>query len=225
MRRGTLALSALLPTLVAAACGNGSGTAPVPSTPKPIASASAPKPVAADKQLCGRVCTIQTRCEGNFEACTQRCLPIVRVLESDVAESMAKCVETNAPQKCVEGTDGLAKRKQLVNKCTVDATKGREDQAKINIELFAKAYCDATSTCGTDTGSFSPATCLGQAKGSILSTQGDSSGGLYGSLRPSKVDDIVGCMKGPCEKREKEAAPDLGRCLDEVLAKAAEVGP
>jgi len=160
-----------------------------------------------------------------METCTQKCLPIVRVLEADIGESMVKCIETNGAGKCDEGEEGIAKRKKLVGTCVVDVTKDKVEQARINIDLFSKAFCDATKTCGNESGTFSPSTCLGSAKGSIMDTQYEYSGGLYGALRPSKVDDIVACMKGPCEKRRKEAAQDLDRCLDEVLAKAADAAP
>ncbi len=204
-------------------CGN---PAPKPSaTPTPMSSASvaAPKP-AEDERLCGRVCAAQAKCGAPKEPCVRRCLPIARVLQSDVVEAMVACVETKSPPACDNTETGQKARARLVGQCTVEATEIKREEASANVDLFAKAHCDRTKECGVE-GLFSPAECAGRARDAIRKTEeaGTGSLALYGALRPSSVDGIVACIKGSsCDKRSTDAAEELGSCLDAVLASAAE---
>ena len=210
-------------SIVAAfACGGGQQTSGPASTPTITAtSSSAPTTTVADdaKAICARVCAVQTKCGGDVEACGMRCMPIARVLLPEVVVKMVECAESNAPKSC-DGDDAEA-RKHLIGKCVVDATQMHMDAAKDTIALLAKAICDRDGSCGVPS-SGGPAECLGRARGEIMSTEGESSGGLYGSLRPSKIDELVACLGGPCDQRQPQADAEVERCLDAVLAKAAE---
>jgi hypothetical protein len=202
------------------ACGaSNTGAPPTTPTITPTSSSTAEKPADDAKAICARVCSVQTKCGGDVSACTMRCLPIARVLLPEVVVKMVECAETNAPATC-QGDD-LEKRKHLIGKCVVDATQIHLEEAKSTIALLAKAFCDRNASCGTPSPS-SPSECLGEARGSIMSTEGESSGGLYGSLRPSKIDELVSCLGGPCDQRQPQADAEVERCLDAVLAKAAE---
>lgn len=208
---------------LAVACSGGTKPAVSPVTATSSASSSSSAASKEDlRPICQRVCTVQTKCGGNLAACNGKCMPIARVLLPQVLEQMVVCVEQKASAKCGDSPEEIEARKHLVGACVLEATKGHDEQARANIALFAKAFCDRAQTCGSATGSFNVGECLGSAKGSILQTEGESSGGLYGSLRPSKLDEMIGCLGAPCEERKQEAADDLERCLDATLAKAAE---
>ncbi|MGZ3449140.1 MAG: hypothetical protein ACXWUG_15605 [Polyangiales bacterium] len=206
------------------ACG---GTTPA-KTVAPVASGSASAtssapPVAADVAVCTRVCAVQTRCGGDAGSCRSRCMPIARTLAGDVLESLVSCVEKKASPTCEPGDAGTAARKQLVRTCTIEATQAKAEDAKANVDLFANAYCDRSQTCGVEGGSFVKSNCLGKARGAILATVSEGQGGLLGSLRPSKVDEMVKCISNAkCEGRKSDADEELSRCLDEILASAAE---
>ena len=203
------------------ACSGGQ-TSGGPSTVPTISAASssvAEKPADDAKAICARVCAVQTKCGGDVSACSMRCLPIARVLLPEVVVKMVECAETNAPATC-EGDD-IEKRKHLIGKCVVDATQIHLAEAKDTIALLAKAICDRDASCGVPS-SEGPAECLGHRRGEIMSTEGESSGGLYGSLRPSKVDELVACLGGPCDQRQPQGDAEVERCLDTLLAKAAE---
>lgn len=173
--------------------------------------------------ICQRVCAVQTKCGGDPKACTMKCMPIARILLPDVLEQMVGCVEKRAPPSCDD--DAVSARKRLIGACVVEATQTKAEAARDNIALFAKAFCDRTKTCGSNTGVVSASECLGEARGAIMSTEGDASGGLYGSLRASKLDELLACLAGPCEQRKEHADEEVERCLNEVLAKAAETSP
>lgn len=203
-------------------CGN---PAPKPvATPAPAPSTSAaPTKLAEDEQLCGRVCAAQAKCGSPKDPCVQRCLPIARVLQTDVVEAMVACVEKHSPPVCDNTEEGQKVRARLVGKCTVEATEIKRDEASANVDLFAKATCDRTKECGVE-GTFSQAECMGRSRDSIRKTEESGTGSLalYGALRPSSVDAIVACIKGnACDKRTADAAEELGTCLDAVLASAA----
>lgn len=150
-------------------------------------------------------------------------MPIARTLAGDVLESLVSCVEHKASPTCEAGDTGVAARKQLVRTCTIEATEAKVENAKANVDLFANAYCDRSSVCGVEGGSFVKSNCLGKARGSILASVSEGQGGLLGSLRPSKVDEMVRCISNAkCEGRKGDADEELSRCLDEILASAAE---
>jgi hypothetical protein len=210
-----------------AACGPGKG--PNGPPPPPSTSASTSASTATEDSggpVCKRVCTVQTKCSKDvahdLEACTMKCLPIARVLDAEVLDHMVSCVEKKSPATCDDSDAGVAARKHLIGSCVIEATEARVEQARENISLFAKAFCDRTASCGSATGAISPSECLGEAKGQIMSTEGDSSGGLYGSFRPEKVDEMLLCLAGPCDQRKERADEDVERCLTGVLVKAAE---
>ncbi|MBI2392880.1 MAG: hypothetical protein HYV09_25065 [Deltaproteobacteria bacterium] len=222
-----LALTASAP----AACGN---AAPPPATPGPAASTApsptatpALAPLAREDALCGRVCAAQAKCGAPKEPCVRKCLPIARVLQTDVVEAMVACVEKKSPPVCDNTEAGVKVRARLVGECTLEATEIKRAEAGTNVDLFAKAHCDRTQECGV-AGVFSKAECMGRARDSVRKTEEAGSGSiaLYGALRPSSVDAIVTCIKGsPCDKRSSDAAEELGTCLDAVLASAAEPKP
>jgi len=173
--------------------------------------------------LCGRVCAAQAKCGAPKDPCVRRCLPIARVLQTDVVEAMVACVEKKSPPTCDNTESGQKARARLVGQCTVEATEIKREEAGTNVDLFSKATCDRTKECGV-VGVFSQAECMGRSRDSIRKTEeaGTGSLALYGALRPSAVDGIVSCIKGsPCDKRSTEAAEELGTCLDAVLASAA----
>ncbi|GAC1534966.1 MAG: hypothetical protein NVS3B10_28380 [Polyangiales bacterium] len=210
-----------------AGCGPGGGgparTASAASA-APAASTSASAASADDgAPICKRVCAVQTKCGGDASACAMRCLPIARVLLPEVLERMVACVEHKAPAKCEDGEAAADARRHLVGACVVEATAQRMPEARDTIALFAKAYCDRSAGCGT-IGTVSPNQCIGSARGEIMSTEGEASGGLYGSMRPSRVDAMLACLGAPCDVRLQHADEDVDRCLNAVLAKAAE-GP
>jgi hypothetical protein len=211
-------------TALFVACG---GTTPAKSV-TPVASGSASTsstapPVSSDVAICTRVCAVQTRCGGDPTSCRTRCMPIARTLAGDVLESLVSCVEQKAPKECEPGDTGVAARKQLVRTCTIEATQAKAEGAKANVDLFANAFCDRSQVCGVEGGSFVKSNCLGKARGSILATVSEGQGGLLGSLRPSKVDEMVKCIaNAKCEGRKADADEELSRCLDEILASAAE---
>lgn len=222
--RPLLPVTSLTVALVVFACGPSNkpaqGPRPAASASASGSSASAPPP-AKDVAVCTRVCAVQTRCGGDPATCRARCMPIARTLTGDVLEAMVTCVETKASPTCEPGEAGATARRKLVGACTLDATKGKEDEARANVELFASAYCERTQQCGVE-GTFVKMTCMGKAKGTILNTE-TQGGSLYGALRPTKVDEIVKCLRdAPCENRKGEADEELERCLDAALASAAE---
>jgi hypothetical protein len=222
MRAGAALFVVVVGSIAAAfACGGSQTTGGPSTTPTITATSSSVGTKTADdaKAICARVCAVQTKCGGDTSACSMRCLPIARVLLPEVVVKMVECAETNAPGSC-EGDD-LEKRKHLIGKCVVDATQLHMAEAKDTISLLAKAICDRDASCGVPSES-GPAECLGHARGEIMSTEGESSGGLYGSMRPSKVDELVACLGGPCDQRQLQADAEVERCLDAVLAKAAE---
>ena len=174
--------------------------------------------------ICQRVCAVQTKCGGDPKACTMRCMPIARILLPEVLDQMVGCVEKKAPPSCDD--DAVAARKRLIGACVVEATQSKSETARDNIALFAKAFCDRTKTCGSSTGVISASECLGEARGAIMSTEGDASGGLYGALRTSKLDEMIACLGGvPCDQRKAHADEEVERCLNEIMAKAAETSP
>lgn len=227
-----LALAPLV-SFGSAACGN---AAPAPATPgaaaatspgAPTASAAPSAPLAAEEALCGRVCAAQAKCGAPKEPCVRKCLPIARVLQTDVVEAMVACVEKKSPPVCDNSDAGVKVRARLVGECTLEATEIKRAEAGTNVDLFSKAHCDRTQECGV-VGVFSKAECMGRARDSVRKTEEAGSGSiaLYGALRPSSVDAIVTCIKGsPCDKRSADAAEELGTCLDAVLASAAEPKP
>ena len=222
MRSRLVASIAALAGAIPFACGpSGGGGRPAAA---PIASTSTSSSTAVDDgvSICQRVCAVQTKCGGDAAGCTQRCLPMARVLLPDVLEAILSCVAQKSPAKCDETADGIEARKHLIGQCTLDATQKHLDDARSTIDLFVKAYCARDGEC---TPASDAAECAGRGRAAIMGTEGDSSGGLYGSLRASKVDEIVTCMRGPCETHKTDAAEDLGRCLDDTLAKAAEPVP
>lgn len=189
-----------------------------PVTPAPSASTSTKAAVPVEVSTCARACSVETRCGGDLAVCKQRCLPMARVLLDDVLATMVACVEKSAPPVC-DDKDPAA-RKPLIGKCVLDATAEKAAKDAENVELFAKAYCDRTQACGV-VGPFSAGKCLGEAKGKIRDTE--ESGYLYGSLRPGKVDEVVRCLGAvACDLRKPTADADMQRCIDDLMAKAAE---
>lgn len=204
------------------------GAKPSPSpTPAPAASTSTistgtAKP-AAELALCDRVCATQSKCGSPKEPCTRRCLPIARILQSDVVEAMVMCVEKKSLPTCDNTEAGQKARGRLVGQCVLEATEIKRSEAGANVDLFANAHCDRTKECGT-VGTFVKNECLGRGRDSIRKTEEEGSGSLslYGALRPSSVDAVVECLKSSaCDKRSSEAAIELSTCLDGVLASAA----
>lgn len=171
---------------------------------------------------CKRVCVVQTKCGGDPKMCSLKCLPIARVLQGEVVEAMVSCVEKKGGEKPGCDDDSVLARKRLAGECVLEATSTKKDSARANIELFAKAYCEASATCGNASGTVGVNECLGEARGAILATEGDSSGGLYGSIRSDRIDEMLKCFHGPCDQRKTTADAELERCLDATLAKAAE---
>lgn len=212
-----LRIVALVAGLVAAGCS--------PAQDKPVKTPSsgstandAAVPPPSDATICARACAVETKCGGDATVCKQRCLPMARVLLDDVLASMVACVEKSAPPSC-DDKDAAA-RKPLIGKCVLDATSDKAQKDLENVELFAKAYCDRTQACGV-VGPFSQAKCLGEAKSKIRDTE--ESGYLYGSLRPGKVDEVVLCLgKVACDARKPAADGELQRCVDDLMAHAAE---
>ncbi|GAC1352668.1 MAG: hypothetical protein NVSMB1_17830 [Polyangiales bacterium] len=170
--------------------------------------------------LCSRMCEAQTHCGGSKAKCEPPCLAFARIAETDVVEMMAKCKEELSKKPCDEGASAIEGRKQKLAQCTIDAAQMKDAAAKTNIEVFAKAHCDAQNSCGADP-AFSMSNCIGRARATIAATQGKA-GGLYGALRRSTIDDLVSCMNGPCDQRKNEADENVERCLDAVLSKASE---
>jgi hypothetical protein len=227
MRRRRRLFSAILGVI---SIGLGSGMfscspgKPAQPPPAPSTSTSTAKTTSDDGlPICQRVCAVQTKCGGDPKACTMKCMPIARILLPEVLDQMVGCVEKKAPPSCDD--DAVASRKRLIGECVVDATQSKGETARTNIALFAKAFCDRTKTCGSNTGVISASECMGEARGAIMSTEGDASGGLYGSLRASKLDEMIACLGGPCDQRKEHADEEVERCLNEVLAKAAESTP
>jgi hypothetical protein len=217
--------SSLLPIAIASMLGCG---APPPPVSAPAAAASTSASVAPkrtdEERLCGRVCAAQARCGAPKDLCVGRCLPIARVLQTEVVEAMVACVEQKSPPTCDQTEAGQKARARLVGQCMGEATETKRDEAGSNVDLFAKAHCDRTKECGVD-GPFSPAECMGRARDAIRKTEESGTGSLalYGALRPSSVDAVVGCLRGAaCDKRSPDGAEQLGVCLDAVLASAAE---
>jgi len=170
-------------------------------------------------------------------------MPIARALTLPVLTKMVDCVEAKTPpgscggasspapspgasttdagaETSANAADARAERRRIVAECTIDATRGEEASARSNVELFAKAYCERNATCGVPGTSLS--TCLGEARGAILATGGDSGVTLYGALRPSAVDELVVCLAAACDIRQKSAEGEVERCLTEVLAKGTD---
>jgi len=203
--------------LMAGGC-HPSATEKPPTTPTPSASASTKPAIPVEVSMCARACAVETKCGGDLAVCRQRCLPMARVLLDDVLATMVGCVEKSAPPAC-DDKDPAA-RKPLIGKCVLDATAEKATKDLENVELFAKAYCDRTQACGV-VGPFSAGKCLGEAKAKIRDTE--ESGYLYGSLRPGKVDEVVRCLGAvACDVRKPTADADMQRCIDDLMAKAAE---
>jgi hypothetical protein len=191
--------------------------------PAPSASASASVKTVGEAALCDRVCATQAKCGAPKEPCVRRCLPIARVLQSDVVEAMVACVEKKTPPTCDNTEAGQKARGKLVGMCVLEATEIKRSDAGANVDLFANAHCDRTKECGVE-GTFVKTECLGRGRDSIRKTEEEGSGSLslYGALRPSSVDAVVTCLKStPCDKRSPDAATELSGCLDNVLASAA----
>jgi hypothetical protein len=206
------------------ACGGGAANAPRSSGDKPAASASASAIAStslgepAGRALCARVCAIEARCGAEPASCARRCMPIARTLTLAVLARLVDCVESRAATISCDGDAARAARAKLVGECTLSAAATEGAAARTNVELFAKAYCDRNASCGVPGNS--SGTCLGEAKGAILDTGGDSGISLYGALRPSALDELVLCLGAPCEKRATTADGELNRCLTELLTNA-----
>lgn len=210
-------LVAGLSSLLAGGCQPSPDGKP-PATPAPSASVSAKPAVPVEVATCARACAVETKCGGDLAVCKQRCLPMARVLLDDVLATMVACVEKSAPPVC-DDKDPAA-RKPLIGKCVLEATAEKAAKDLENVELFAKAYCDRTQACGV-VGPFSAGKCLGEAKAKIRDTE--ESGYLYGSLRVGKVDEVVRCLGAvACDVRKPTADADMQRCIDDLMAKAAE---
>ena len=145
-------------------CGPGRPALPPPA---PSSGASTALKSTSDDGLpiCQRVCVVQTKCGGDPKSCAMKCLPIARILLPEILEQMVLCVEKKAKPNCDD--DAVADRKRLIGACVVEATQAKGEAARTNISLFAKAFCDRTKSCGSNTGVVSVSECLGEARGAM----------------------------------------------------------
>ncbi len=205
------------------ACTGAKPPEPPHPSPAPSTSASVVAKAGNEELLCNRVCATQSKCGAPKEPCVRRCLPIARVLQSDVVEAMVACVESKSPPTCDNTEAGQKARGKLIGRCVLEATELKRNEAGANVDLFANAHCDRTKECGVE-GVFVKSECLGRGRDAIRKTEEEGSGSLslYGALRPSSVDAVVSCIRSaPCDKRSPDAATELSGCLDNVLASAA----
>jgi hypothetical protein len=184
------------------------GSAPPPSATAPAASASASSSASAHRPPCERMCEVEAWCGGDREACARRCTGFVRVVNDDVAESMASCVDRPRGPSCDEATRGR------LDACVQQTLRAKEPDAGVHVGLFARAWCEADASCGGKP----RASCVDDASAEIRATARPETAGLYGAFRPEIVDAITACMKGPCDARKARADEELGRCLDVALA-------
>jgi hypothetical protein len=211
LNRRRALVGSFLVVAVASACGGG-GASNVAS-PTTSASASSSTTSTSAAPTCTRMCTVEKRCGGDVAACERRCDALSRVVTADVVTSMVDCVDKGQSKTCG------ASDKAIVRECVVKAFDAKKSDAEVNVGLFAKTFCDRQATCAP-TASKSAQACLDEAKEAIQATASPEAGSIYGALRPSIVDEIVVCMKQPCDKRKDTADAELDRCLDEVLSSA-----
>lgn len=194
-------------------CGGASAT---PAREVSAPPAKVAPSASAVETTCSRACRAQASCGVEAGRCALGCERIGAALVPEVLDGIASCVERSIPPNCdlprEEGVSKLEANKALVGRCTLEAIAGRDEEAHANVELFVATFCERNQQCA---GAPVPrSTCLGQARASIRERGAIE---LYGALRAPKVDELVTCLKGPCESRSGDANGELGRCLDVVL--------
>ncbi len=217
----TVASVAVMVFALAAACGAPPDARGPASAGGPPAGSAAPTagtaPQVAAKDPCDRVCAVETRCGKDLASCRARCKPIGRVLAATTVDAMAACVESKVPPSC----EGFPK---IVHGCLMSSLEGHDEEARANLDVFANAFCEQKQKCSGESG-FSKSQCLGEAKSAMRGPDGEAAAGgwaIYGAMRPSSVDRMAECLKAPCETRKIAPDAELERCLDALLAGAAE---
>jgi hypothetical protein len=207
---------ALLPVVLglafAFACG-GPGGAGAPAA-APVASASAAPSASASSAArppCARMCDVEAWCGRDRAACEKRCGGLERVVAGEVVTAMAACADVPRPAKCDDTTNGL------LEACVQKVLASKEGDAKVNVGLFARAFCERAAACGAPAKS----TCVDAAVARVQSTLRPATAGLYGAFRPEIVEAIGACLRGPCASLRPEADEAVSRCIDVVLGEGA----
>jgi len=188
--------------------------------PQPVASSAAPKPkTPPDRALCERACAYETKCGAPAGECEKRCLIPAHLLQTEVLEVMAACIEKQTPATCDKSEEAAKARNRVKVACLIEATDQKREEAIANTTVFADAHCEKTKECGVD-GVFQKNECVGRARASI----GDSpEAPLIGALRPTSVDEVVVCLRSAkCEARSADAGLNISKCIDTMLTSGSE---